>query len=112
VVESGLGVLALLGNRVQIVRDVKFRACLREWPNPFGDQIDGVIALLQDALDDDKRLAPHDVAALAIEIREHDDIEQAMLIFQQEEGDPLGGTRPLPADDESRDLNTGAIRDV
>ena len=98
--------------RVQIFRDVKFRACLGEWPNPLGDQVDSVVALLQDTLDDDKRLAPHDVAALAIEIREHDDIEQAMLVLQQEEGDSLGGARPLPADDESRDLNAGAIRDV
>src|SRR5688572_12049453 len=102
----------LHSGRIQIVRDVKFRTCLGEWPNPFGDQVDGVVALLQDALDDDKGLAAHDVAAFAIQIREHDDIEQAMLILQQEEGDSLGGTRPLPADDESRDLDAGAIRDV
>ena len=83
VVEACAGILPLLGDDVgvsrvglfQIVRNTKFRARLGERPDSLGDEVDRVVAPLQDTLDDDEWFTSDDVTALAVEVRKHNDIE-------------------------------------
>ena len=118
-VEPSGGVFALVGDDVdgvdisggEVVGDGELSAGFGEGPDALGDEVDGVVALLKHAFDDEERLAADDVAVLGVEIREDDDVEQTVLVLEEEEGDPLGGAGALAADDEAGDLNAGAIGD-
>ncbi len=119
VVETGGGVFALVGDDIdgvdigggEVVGDGELGAGFGEGPDTLGDEIDGVVALLENSLDDEERLATDDVAVLGVEVGEDDDVEQPVFVLEEEESDPLGGTGALAADNEAGDLNAGAIGD-
>ena len=66
-------------------------------------------SICKDSPDEEKR-APRDEQRLLLEpLRRHDDVDQPGLVLQREEDEPLGGARPLPADDEAGNEDRVAI---
>ena len=76
----------------------------------LGDDVDDALGFLQLSFDDEEGLAAHEGAFLQVEIEMDDGVDQADLVFQQQEGDALGGAGTLAADDQTGQLDGDAVR--
>jgi hypothetical protein len=67
---------------IQALWDMERRSRPSQRPDLLCNEIDHVVAALENTFDDDEGFSPDDVTLCFVEIRKDDDIAQAMLVFQ------------------------------